>query len=238
VLTILDVTLAPRSSASRTVYVTSSDPNAKVNVDVTEVELPPGGSTTPPPVKAGGLHGVIVLNPDVTNPDVTNPDVTNPDVTNEVFNPDVTNPDVTNPDVTNPDVTNPDVTNPDVTNVVVANPDVTNPDVTNPDVTNPDVTNPDVTNANIDGDVIRNGTLTDVTWSVTNNGNTDGSFAIKQFLAKNAPPGIKKQLIIHKVYKTLVPTYTSAGNLDEKPRRSHCAWSRKTTPPRRPFAKR
>src|SRR6185503_4172069 len=52
-------------------------------------------------------------------------------------------------------------------------------------------------------------------WSVKNSGNTDGSFAIKQFLAKNAPAGIKKQLIIHKVYKTLVPTYTSTGNIDD-----------------------
>jgi hypothetical protein len=170
-LTTLDATLAPRSSASRTVYVTSSNPTATVTVSVVEVVVPVIPTQTPP-IKPGGLTGTIVLNPDVTNPDVTNPDVTNA----EVFNPDVTNPDVTNPDVTNPDVTNPDVTNPDVTNVRVANPDVTNPDVTNPDVTNPDVTNPDVTNPDVTNPDVTNGAYIDVTWTVKNNGNIAGTF--------------------------------------------------------------
>jgi hypothetical protein len=198
-LTTLDATLAPRSSASRTVYVTSSNPTATVNVSVVEVIVPVTPTATPP-IKPGGLTGTIVLNPDVTNPDVTNPDVTNA----EVFNPDVTNPDVTNPDVTNPDVTNPDVTNPDVTNVRVANPDVTNPDVTNPDVTNPDVTNPDVTNPDVTNPDVTNGAYIDVTWTVKNNGNIAGTFNVDPFVTKNAPPGFKLQLLLYKVYTTPV----------------------------------
>ena len=180
-------------------YVTSSNPTASVTVNVVEVVVPTTPTPTPP-VKPGGQTATIELNPDVTNPDVTNPDVTN----NEVFNPDVTNPDVTNPDVTNPDVTNPDVTNPDVTNVVVGNPDVTNPDVTNPDVTNPDVTNPDVTNPDVTNPDVTNGAYIDVTWTVKNTGNTAGSFSVKSFLSKNAPPGFKKQLLLYKRYSTPV----------------------------------
>ena len=199
-LTDVDVNTPPRSTGSRTVFVTSSDPTAKINVDVIEVEMPAAGQTAPPPVVTNGLRASIALNPDVTNPDVTNPDVTNA----ELLNPDVTNPDVTNPDVTNPDVTNPDVTNPDVTNAVVANPDVTNPDVTNPDVTNPDVTNPDVTNTAM-ADGIAGGTKPiDATWTVTNKGTVAGSFAVKPFIAKNAPAGTKQQVILHKSYKTPV----------------------------------
>lgn len=233
-LATVDITVAPRSTTSRTLYVTSAAGSLKVQID--ELELRPKGSPDPTGVKADGLKAFVVLNPDVTNPDVTNPDVTNtevfnPDVTNpDVTNPDVTNfsttnpdvtnsniknPDVTNPDVTNPDVTNPDVTNPDVTNVSIVNPDVTNPDVTNPDVTNPDVTNPDVTNPDVTNPDVTNQSITDVTWTVTNNGTTAGSFAVKPFVTKNAPPGFLKQLILHKRYATPVTTNVGKAALDD-----------------------
>src|SRR4029450_2710409 len=75
-------------------------------------------------------------------------------------------------------------------------------DVTNPDVTNPDVTNPDVTNADL-----VNGSIVDVSWTVRNNGNAAGSFAVKTFLTKNAPPGFKKQLIAQKIYTTPITTF-------------------------------
>ena len=204
VLTQVEVLVAARSSAARSLFVTSTDPDASVRVDIEQIA---GGGSTPPP---GGLGGTVILNPDVTNPDVTNPDVTNPDVTNpdvtnaETHNPDVTNPDVTNPDVTNPDVTNPDVTNPDVTNIEVANPDVTNPDVTNPDVTNPDVTNPDVTNPDVTNQTMAEGEITDYTYTATNNGNTSSQYNLNLEVNQPAPTSVLTQLIIHRTYRTPV----------------------------------
>ncbi|HEY3351053.1 MAG TPA: hypothetical protein VGM13_14840 [Thermoanaerobaculia bacterium] len=191
-LTTVDVTLAPRSSASRPVFVTSSDPKAPVTVTVAEISAPSG---TP---VSGGLTGAVVFNPDVSNPDVSNPDVSNvevytPDVSNpDVSNPDVSNPDVSNPDVSNPDVSNPDVSNPDVSNIGVATPDVSNPDVSNPDVSNPDVSNPDVSNTG----------LTDANYRITNNGNTSATYRIR--LIGNPPASGKIQLILSKVYSTPV----------------------------------
>jgi hypothetical protein len=205
-LTALDVQVAPRSSVSRTIYVTSSNPHASVTSNLQELDLATGTPIT------GGLQGSVVLNPDVTNPDVTNPDVTNPDVTNpdvtnaEVYNPDVTNPDVTNPDVTNPDVTNPDVTNPDVTNTVLANPDVTNPDVTNPDVTNPDVTNPDVTNPDVTNTSLYD--VSEASSTVTNTGNTSSSYNVNLLGTDPLPASFSAnggsflQLIVTKNYVT------------------------------------
>ena len=204
VLTQVEVLVAARSSAARSLFVTSTNPDASVRVDIEQIE---GGGSTPPP---GGLAGTVVLNPDVTNPDVTNPDVTNPDVTNpdvtnaETHNPDVTNPDVTNPDVTNPDVTNPDVTNPDVTNHEVANPDVTNPDVTNPDVTNPDVTNPDVTNPDVTNQTMAEGEVIDYTYTATNNGNTSSQYNLNLDENQPVPTSVLLQLIIHRIYRTPV----------------------------------
>jgi len=119
-LTHVDVLIAPKSSVARTVYVTSTNADAPVRVDIVQIAAP---DAAPLP---DGLNATVILNPDITNPDITNPDITNPDITNiEVANPDITNPDITNPDITNPDITNPDITNPDITN-----PDITNGSVT------------------------------------------------------------------------------------------------------------
>lgn len=201
-LTTLDVTIPAFSSVSRSVFVTSTNAHATVTVNVVQISAI-GGS-----VVTNGLNSSAILNPDVTNPDITNPDVTNsgagnPDVTNfEVTNPDITNPDVTNPDVTNttitnPDITNPDVTNPDVTNVSATNPDVTNTTITNPDVTNPDITNPDVTNPDV-----TNGSIQDVIYPMTNDGNTTATYTVKVATTFTPPGGVLLQLILNKLYQT------------------------------------
>jgi len=94
-----------------------------------------------------------------------------------------------------PDLTNPDLTNPDLTNIGTANPDLTNPDLTNPDLTNPDLTNVDISA----------GSLTDVTWKLTNQGNTTATFAIHLVTPlgqQSVPPGFKLQLLLTRVYIT------------------------------------
>jgi hypothetical protein len=211
----LFVNVAAKSSATRTVFVTSSHPDAAVTVDVQEATAP-GGEVVPP--QDGGLQASVTLNPDITNPDITNPDITNPDITNpditnaevynpditnpDITNPDITNPDITNPDITNPDITNPDITNPDITNVQVMNPDITNPDITNPDITNPDITNPDITNPDITN--VAPGSYTDATWTVQDNGNTSGAYSVKLMLSGELPPGFRAQLILHRGHSTPV----------------------------------
>jgi len=201
-LTTLDVTIPAFSSVSRSVFVTSTSAHATVTVNVAQISAI-GGS-----VVTNGLNSSAVLNPDVTNPDITNPDVTNlgvtnPDVTNfEVTNPDVTNPDVTNPDVTNPDVTNPDITNPDVTNPDVTNFSATNPDVTNTTITNPDVTNPDITNPDVTNPDVTNGSIQDVIYPMTNNGNTTATYTVKIATTLTPPGGVLLQLILNKLYQT------------------------------------
>ncbi|MEO8432974.1 MAG: kelch repeat-containing protein [Acidobacteriota bacterium] len=188
-ITTLDLAVAAHSSASRSVFVTSSNPTAAITVNVAEtagvggplvvngldgfvvLNGDPSAPTIVPPddvPDAGSIGSVEVYMPNVTNPNVTNPNVTNPNVTNpNVTNPNVTNsnvinPNVTNPNVTNPNVTNPNVTNPNVTNTDVANPNVTNPNVTNPNVTNPDLTNPNVTNPNVTNPNVTNPNVTNV----------------------------------------------------------------------------
>jgi uncharacterized protein YjbI with pentapeptide repeats len=190
----LIVPVPARSTASRTVFVVSSDAHAQVTVNITEVN-PPGGLAP--------LQGSILLNPDLTNPDLTNPDLTNHELTNpDLTNPDLTNPDLTNPNIPSPDLTNPDLTNPDLTNPDLTNPDLTNLGIPNPDLTNPDLTNPDLTNPDLTNQSLVAGSLTDATWKLTNKGNTSAAYSV-QFLLKNqVPSGITLQVLVYKVYKT------------------------------------
>ena len=203
----VDVITPARSTVSRSLFVNSTLKYPSVAVTIAQLDKIGGniiGSQN------GGLQSTTAINPDNTNPDITNPDITNPDITNpditnpditnpditnaevydpsvtnpDITNPDITNPDITNPDITNPDITNPDITNPDITNVVVTNPDITNPDITNPDITNPDITNPDITNPDITNPDITNlsaGGINDVTFKLSNKGNTSSSYSAKEF---------------------------------------------------------
>jgi len=203
--TVIDVKVPARSTASRTVYATSTDPKAQLAISVLEVGLLSGGAVASP------LAARTVLNPDIENPDIENPDIENPDIENpdienaEVYNPDIENPDIENPDIENPDIENPDIENPDIENIVVANPDIENIGIATPDIENPDIENPDIENPDIENPDIENGTVSDVTWTVSNIGNTTSAFNVNVFLAAaGVPLGINTQLIVYKTYKTPV----------------------------------
>src|SRR5580704_7171472 len=101
----------------------------------------------------------------------------------------VLNPDITNPNITNPNITNPNITNPNITNAEVTNPNITNPNITNPNITNPDITN---------------GSIQDVTYPITNNGNTTASYTVKTAVNGTVPSGIVLQMLINKLYQTPV----------------------------------
>ena len=211
-LTVLDVTAPTFTTASRTVYVTSTDPRATVTVDVSEIGGIGGAEV------AGGLDGTIQLNPDITNPEVDNPEVDNPEVDNtdilqaEIQNPEVDNPEVDNPEVDNPEVDNPEVDNPEVDNIVISNPEVDNPEVDNPEVDNPEVDNPEVDNPEVDNTALLEGggTITDITWTISNVGNTTTAYNLNVFLnGTTVSPALELQLLIYRRYRTPAIAYNS-----------------------------
>jgi hypothetical protein len=212
-LTSLDVTVAPKSMVTRTVFVTSSDAKAQVPVDIREVAGP--GL----PLLSGGLTSRVLLNPDVSNPEISNPEISNPEISNpeisnaEIYNPEISNPEISNPEISNPEISNPEISNPEISNARIANPEISNPEISNPEISNPEISNPEISNPEISNADIANGAITDVTWRVVNTGNTTTSFNVNLFLAdaaaKLAGPGgsgvtggIKTQLVVHKFYST------------------------------------
>jgi len=206
-LTTLDLSIPPMSSASRPVFVVSTDPTASVTINIAEIAAPQG--TLVP----NGLTGSTTLNPDATNPGITNPTetipgITNPGITNfEVTNPGITNPGITNPTVTNPGITNPGITNPGITNSTfqnetVVNPGITNPGITNPGITNASIANPGITNPGITNVNPANVSISDTQWTVVNNGNTTGAYTVNLASSSTVPQGNVLQLIISKLYQT------------------------------------
>ena len=201
-LTTLDLTVPALSSVSRSVFVTSTNPQATITVSVAEINQI-GGS----PVN-NGLTASTVLNPDITNPSITNPSITNPSITNpsitnsEVSNLAVATPSITNPSTANLSITNPDITNSTIPTPAIMNRSAENPSITNPSITNPDITNPSITNPSITNPDITNGSIADVSYPMSNNGNTTSTYTVKLADTTVPPNGIVLQMIVNKAYQT------------------------------------
>ncbi len=85
--TTLDVTIGPRSTVSRIVFVTSTDRRAMVVINAAEISSPGGALVT------NGLSGSVILNPDRTSPDLINDPNGGGDIAvTELYNPDITTP--------------------------------------------------------------------------------------------------------------------------------------------------
>ncbi len=202
----LDVTIAPFSSISRPVFVLPIG-SVSIRIDVFEIDAP-GGSEIP-----GGLNSFVILNPDQTNPDIEDPDagpgnvenfeihnpnIANPNIANwTVLNPNIANPNIANPNIANPNIANPNIANPNIANPNIANPNIANPNIANPNIANPNIANPNIANASLEGS-----NITDVEWTVTNQGNTTSSYTFKSFANQAPPEGLFLQLLIYKVHYT------------------------------------
>ncbi len=196
VVTFEDVTVSAGAGVSRPIFVQSTNPTASVTVTVQEITAP-GGTLV-----SNGLQASTTLNPDPTAPGIIDPDnpaIANPAIANaEVYNPAIANPAIANPAIANPAIANPAIANPAIANPAIANPAIVaalNPAIANPAIANPAIANPAIANP-----AIANQTVTDASYTVVNNGNTVGSYAIKLFGTQ--PAGSSLQLILSKLYAT------------------------------------
>jgi len=181
-LTQITVGIPPFSTASRSVFITSSNPAATVSVNAVQTDLNNNAI-------ANGLTSSVVLNSDVSNPNISNPNISNI----EIYNPNISNPNISNPNISNPNISNPNISNPNISNVAFANPNISNPNISNPNISNPNISNTAIS-----------GEITDASYTVTNSGNTASSYALTLVQYQPPPQGITVQLIISGVYLTPV----------------------------------
>lgn len=190
-LTQLKIGVLPYSSASRSVFISSTDPNPIVSVSAVQTD----GSFNLMP---GGLSSTTALNSDTSNPNISNPNISNV----EIYNPNISNPNISNPNISNPNISNPNISNPNISNTSFANPNISNPNISNPNISNPNISNPNISNPNISNTAI-SGEITDVNYTVTNTGNTSSSYSLT-LLGPQPPPTVSVQLLISGVYLTPV----------------------------------
>ena len=203
-LTQLDITIPPLSSASRSLYLTSSNPAASVLVTAQQINMPGGV------LVSNGLNASVTLNPDISNPNISNPNISNPNISNpnisnaEVYNPNISNPNISNPNISNPNISNPNISNPNISNITIANPNISNPNISNPNISNPNISNPNISNPNISNPNISNAALTDANYIVTNYGNTTTSYNVQLLQNQPTPNMVEVQLIVSGIYTTPV----------------------------------
>ncbi|HJR58889.1 MAG TPA: lectin-like protein [Vicinamibacterales bacterium] len=188
---VLNVSLFPYSSATRVVYVASSNPKDSVTVSVAEVTIsctnPNDQSTCTVTPVTGGASGKVTLNLDPTNPIDGAADPNNPNNFTDEHTPLVSNPLVSNLNPTSPLVSN-NALNPLVSNPLVSN-STLNPLVSNPLVSNPLL--PDGTEVH---DII------DTSWKVTGGGTVASAMtaAVNVANAQALTGHFLFQLVIHK----------------------------------------
>jgi hypothetical protein len=200
--TFVDLTLPPRSGATRSLFALSTDPSAMIQVTATEI-VAVGGA-----VKNDGLSGAVVLNADTTVPALVDPDSGPGNInvlelyTPNLSNPNLSNPNLSNPNLSNPNLSNPNLSNPNLSNPNLSNPNLSNPNLSNANVTNANVANPNLSNPNLSNPNLSNASVSDVTYSVSNNGNTNAAYQVRLLQLGNVPSNAHIQLILSKTYLT------------------------------------
>jgi len=226
----LDVAIPPHSGITRPVFAASSSASASITVNVVETTPPPGvnsnlasfvvfnGDPTSPlklvnpdGVTGGDIGTIELYSPSTTDPTIFNPNAPNPNAPNPngpntgLSNPNAPNPNAPNPNAPNPNAPNPNAPNPNAPNPDLANPNAPNPNapnsvVSNPNAPNPNAPNPNAPNPNAPNTNITNTSILDAVYTVTNNGNTTGSYRVK--LVGNNPGNFPLQLAVNKTYQT------------------------------------
>jgi len=196
----IDLTLPPRSGATRTVFATSAIPSKSIAVTATEIVagLP----------KANGLTGAVVLNSDPTVPALVNPDSSPGNInvvelyTPNLSDPNLSNPNLSNPNLSNPNLSNVNVSNPNLSNPNLSNPNLSNPNLSNVNVSNPNLSNPNLSNPNLSNPNLSNTAVSDVTYTLTNSGNTNTAYQVRLLQLGSVPTTANIQLILSKSYLT------------------------------------
>lgn len=194
-----DLTVPPRSTLARTVFLVSNLSDATTGVETFDkdcVDANPstyyvgacpvlasitlGGDGTTGPLQQPNFASpacvgedpectIDVLQAELHNPELINPELINP----ELINPELINPELINPELINPELINPELINPELINLGFANPELINPELINPELINPELINPELINPELINPELINSSLDDgVTW-------TDYTFAIR-----------------------------------------------------------
>ena len=193
----------------RTLYINSDEQLPRVRVVVKQ-----GLQLLDDVVINGNPLAPTVQDP---NGDILGAEIYDPFIVNKVVasysNPNLENPNYENPNLENPNFENPNYENPNYENPNLQNPNYQNPNLENPNYENPNFENvtveyPNLENPNLENSAFTAGETdyTDVTWEVTNVGNTTTGYDVSAFSSINTE-GMNAQFFATRTYAT--PTVTN-----------------------------
>ncbi|UCG70247.1 MAG: pentapeptide repeat-containing protein, partial [Thermoplasmata archaeon] len=187
----LPVDIAPFSSISRPVFIESSVPDASVRIEVQEID--------------GGLQSYIVLNPDPTNPEVDPGDEDHTPIVESIpVEVNLVNANLVNANLVNQNIPQANLVNANLVNFNFLDANLVNANLVNANLVNftvydsANLVNANLVNSSVEAPVA----VTDVQWTVTNDGNTTTSYTFRSIAPESLPEGLYAQLIIYQAHTT------------------------------------
>ena len=189
--TITDIVVPGRSSVSRTVYVSQDpasttilDPDALVRVDVIEVV-----GIVPVQVTS------VFLNGDASAPEIESPEIES----RELFAPEIESPEIESfltpaPEIESPEIESPEIESPEIESLGLQTPEIESGELSGPEIESPEIESPEIESASI----------SDITFEVTNTGNTTGQYNARTFVTAPAGSDFRYQVIVRRRYEVPV----------------------------------
>ena len=209
------VSVPPKSSAARTLFLISSDTETSIAVNLYDGGCTPGADDCPAlsTIVVGGGEDLIdsdycLNNPSDTcksvdslethDPSLLNPDLQSPDLQSaRLLSPDLQSPDLQSPDLQSPDLQSLGFATPDL-----QSPDLQSPDLQSPDLQSPDLQSPDLQSPDLQSPDLQSASYVDVTYTIRSEGNVTTTYSADMAFTGLNPELISGQLIAYTAYIT------------------------------------
>lgn len=195
------VTVAPRSTASRSVFIvpdqnpaTTLNPKTLVRVDVTEIVA--GGGA--------GTSSSVYLNSDPSAPEIEAPEIEAPEIeATEVYTPEIEAAEITVHSSGAPEIEAPEIEATSGTAPEIEAPEIEAKSFQSPEIEATGIGAPEIEAPEIEAPEIEAQAITDVSWPVTNTGNTSAGYIIRPLVGGDRT-GFHFQLVASRI--VLIPT--------------------------------
>jgi hypothetical protein len=194
-----------RSSVSRTVFVTRNpastvplDPDAVIRVDVIETQndlITPvqvttiyiNSDPTAPEIDSPEIDSKEIFSPEIDSPEIDSPEIDSPEIDSRGFSsPEIDSPEIDSPEIDSPEIDSPEIDSNEILSLGLQTPEIDSPEIDSPEIDSPEIDSPEIDSPEIDSSAI-----TDITFKVTNDGNTTGQYNAKTLVGTGAGPGFR-----------------------------------------------
>jgi CARDB protein len=196
--TTIPILFVPRySSVTRTVFVSRDprasagpDPNATTRVEVVELV---GGA----PAQATTVY----LNSDPSAPEIDSPEIDS----KEIFTPEIDSPEIDSPEIDShgfpaPEIDSPEIDSPEIDSQELLSLGLQTPEIDSPEIDSPEIDSQEIDTPEIDSPEIDSSAVTDITFKVTNTGNTTAQYNARTLSSAATGGANRFQTIVRRRY--------------------------------------